>query len=118
MDLTALRASAAPGPPPSSHRLTGADYRTTRDSVTDLFVTSMPGLDPNERMNIGLVPQALRAALALAPRVVAQYVVGTSDSGAWAFAQAVRAPRNAERPPPTPLLAGQILPPGAAPPYP
>src|SRR5256885_11948939 len=114
MDLTALRASAAPGPPPSSHRLTGADYRSTRDSITDLFVTAMPGRDPNERMNIGLVPQALRASLALSPRVVAQYVVGTSDSGAWAFAQAVRAARTAERPATILVVAGQIIPSGYA----
>jgi hypothetical protein len=112
--LSDLFASAAHRALTSLHRLTSADYRATRDSITDLFVTSMPGLDPNERMNIGLVPQALRAALALAPRVVAQYVVGTSDSGAWAFAQAVRAARNAERPATILVVAGQIIPAGYA----
>jgi hypothetical protein len=112
--LSDLFASAAHRALTSLHRLTSADYGSTRDSITDLFVTSMPGLDPNERMNIGLVPQALRAALALTPRVVAQYVVGTSDSGAWAFAQAVRAARNAERPATILVVAGQIIPAGYA----
>src|SRR3954468_1809147 len=112
--LSDLFTSAAHRALTSLHRLTGADYRSTRDSITDLFVTSMPGLDPNERMNIGLVPQALRAALALTPRVVAQYVVGTSDSGAWAFAQAVRAARNAEKPATIVVIAGQIIPAGYA----
>jgi hypothetical protein len=112
--LSDLFASAAHRALTSLHRLASADYRSTRDSVTDLFVTSMPGLDPNERMNIGLVPQALRAALALAPRVVAQYLVGTSDSGAWAFAQAVRAARNAEKPATILVVAGQVIPAGYA----
>ncbi|TMB36257.1 MAG: hypothetical protein E6J62_07780 [Deltaproteobacteria bacterium] len=65
--LNDLFASAAHRALTSLYRLTSTDYRATRDSITDLFVTSMPGLDPNERMNIGLVPQALRAALALPP---------------------------------------------------
>src|SRR3954462_14029140 len=112
--LSDLFTSAAHRALTSLHRLTGADYRSTRDSITDLFVTSMPGLDPNERMNIGLVPQALRASLALSPRVVAQYVVGTSDSGAWAFAQAVRAARTAEQPATVLVIAGQIIPSGYA----
>jgi len=113
--LSDLFASAAHRALTSLYRLTSpSDYRSTRDSITDLFVTSMPGLDPNERMNIGLVPQALRAALALPPRVVAQYVVGTSDSGAWAFAQAVRAARNAERPATILVVAGQVIPAGYA----
>src|SRR5712671_8030361 len=111
--LNDLFASAAHRALTSLHGLTAADYRATRDSITDLYVTSMPGLDPNERMNIGLVPQALRASLALSPRVVAQYVVGTSDSGAWAFAQAVRAARTAEQPA-TIVVAGQIIPSGYA----
>src|SRR5438105_12958536 len=113
--LSDLFASAAHRALTSLYRLTSStDYRATRDSITDLFVTSMPGLDPNERMNIGLVPQALRAALALAPRVVAQYVVGPSGSGAWAFAQAVRAARNAEKPATILVVAGQIIPAGYA----
>src|SRR4051794_37060934 len=113
--LSDLFASAAHRALTSLYRLTSpSDYRATRDSITDLFVTSMPGLDPNERMNIGLVPQALRAALALPPRVVAQYVVGTSDSGAWAFAQAVRAARNAEKPATIVVVAGQVIPAGYA----
>ena len=89
--LTDLFASAAHRALTSLHRIIGGDYSRTRDAITHLYVTSMPGLDPNERVNIGLVPQALRALLRLSRRVVAQYVVGTSDSGAWAFAQAVRA---------------------------
>src|SRR5205814_3993554 len=112
--LNDLFASAAHRALTSLYRLTSTDYRATRDAITDIYVTSMPGLDPNERMNIGLVPQALRAALALTPRVVAQYVVGTSDSGAWAFAQAVRAARNAEQPATILVIAGQIIPAGYA----
>src|SRR5690349_4846075 len=112
--LTDLFASAAHRALTSLWQLTGGDYARARDSITDLFVTSMPGLDPNERMNIGLVPQALRASLALSPRVVAQYVVGTSDSGAWAFAQAVRAARTAEQPATILVVAGQIIPAGYA----
>src|SRR5207248_8683971 len=92
----------------------GGEYARARDAITDIYVTSMPGLDPNERMNIGLVPQALRASLALSPRAVAQYVVGTSDSGAWAFSQAVRAARMAEQPATILIVAGQIIPAGYA----
>ena len=112
--LTDLYASAAHRALTSLWQLTGGEYPRARDSITDLYVTSMPGLDPNERMNIGLVPQALRASLALSPRVVAQYVVGTSDSGAWAFAQAVRAARTAEQPATILVVAGQIIPSGYA----
>jgi len=110
--LNDLFASAAHRALSSLHALLGGDYRRTRDSLTDLFVTSMPGLEPNERMNIGLVAPALRAVLGLSPRLRAQYVVGTSDSGAWAFAQAVRTARNAERPATILVLAGQIIPAG------
>ena len=112
--LNDLYASAAHRALTSLHRLTGGGYELTRDAITDLYVTSMPGLDPNERMNIGLVAQALRASLALSPRVVARYVVGTSDSGAWAFAQAARAARTAERPATILVVAGQIIPAGYA----
>src|SRR5438067_1430849 len=73
--LNDLFASAAHRALSSLHGLTGGDYRRTRDSITDLFVTSMPGLEPNERMNIGLVAPALRAVLHLSPRMRAQYVV-------------------------------------------
>jgi hypothetical protein len=110
--LNDLFASAAHRALSSLHGLTGGDYRRTRDSITDLFVTSMPGLEPNERMNIGLVAPALRAVLGLPPRMRAQYVVGTSDSGAWAFAQAVRSARNSERPATILVVAGQIIPSG------
>ncbi len=110
--LSDLFASAAHRALSSLHGLTGGDYRRTRDSITDLFVTSMPGLEPNERMNIGLVAPALRAVLGLPPRMRAQYVVGTSDSGAWAFAQAVRSARNSERPATILVVAGQIIPSG------
>lgn len=110
--LSDLYASAAHRTLTSLHQLAGGTYRMAQDAITAVYVTSMPGLDPNERMNIGLVPQALRAALALSPRAVAQYVVGTSDSGAWAFAQAVRAARTAEQPATILVVAGQIIPPG------
>jgi|GEM_PF-382264 len=112
--LVDLFASSAHRALTSLHQLAGGDYQRTRDAITHLYVTSMPGLDPNEKMNIGLVPQALRAILRLSRRVVAQYVVGTSDSGAWAFAQAVRTARNEERPVTILVVAGQILPSGYA----
>ena len=112
--LIDLFASAGHRALTSLWRLVGGDYTRARDAVTDIYVTSMPGLDPNERMNIGLVPQALRASLALSPKVVAQYVVGTSDSGAWAFAQAVRAARTTEQPATVLVIAGQIIPSGYA----
>ena len=79
-----------------------------------MLVTSMPGLDPNERVNIGLVPQALQVQLGLSARARAQFVVGTSDSGAQAFAEAVRAARTAEHPATILVLAGQIIPGGDA----
>ena len=112
--LTDLFASAAHRALTSLNALQGCGYQRTLDSITDVFVTSMPGLEPNERMNIGLVPQALRAVLGLPPRARAQFVVGTSDSGAWAFAQAVRAARNAERPATILVVAGQVIPSGYA----
>ncbi len=71
----------------------------------------MPGLDPSERLNIGLVPQSLQVLLGLV-RARAQFVVGTSDSGAQAFAEAVRAARTAERPSTILVLAGQVIPTG------
>ena len=112
--LSDLFASAGHRALVSLHRLQGGAYRDARDAITGLYVTSMPGLDPDERMNIGLVPQSLRALLNLSPRVTAQFVVGTSDSGAWAFAQAVRAARNAEKPATIVVIAGQIIPSGYA----
>jgi len=110
--LTDLFASAAHRALTSLHRVIGGEYSRTREAITHLYVTSMPGLDPNERLNIGLVPQALRALLRLSRRVVAQYVVGTSDSGAWAFAHAVRAARSADQPLTMLVVAGQIIPAG------
>jgi hypothetical protein len=99
----------------SLHALLGEQvYRRTCERVTDLVVTSMPGLDPNERMNIGLVPQTLQAQLGLSRRARCQFVVGTSDSGAWAFAQAVRAARTSERPATVLVVAGQVIPAGYA----
>jgi len=77
-----------------------------------MLVTSMPGLDPNERVNIGLVPQGLQVQLGLSARARAQFVVGTSDSGAQAFSEAVRAARTAERPATILVLAGQVIPSG------
>src|SRR5438067_2175350 len=112
--LSDLFASAAHRALSSLHALVGGSYRQTRDSITDLYLTSMPGLEAQERINIGLAPQALRAQLALSPRARAQYIVGTSDSGAWTFAQAVRAARNAERPATILVVAGQIIPSGYA----
>ncbi|HEY2031024.1 MAG TPA: hypothetical protein VGH20_17625, partial [Myxococcales bacterium] len=76
--------------------------------------TSMPGLDPYERLNIGLLPQGLQVLLGLSPRARSQFVVGTSDSGAQAFAEAVRTARTAERPSTILVLAGQVIPAGYA----
>jgi hypothetical protein len=113
--LTDLLASAGHRALSSLHALLGdASYRATCDRVTDLFVTCMPGLDPNERMNVGLVPQTLQAMLQLSRRARCQFLAGTSDSGAWAFAQAVRAARSAERGATVLVLAGQIIPSGYA----
>src|SRR3954447_4792207 len=111
--LPDLLASAAHRALTTLHALAGrGEYRRTCESITDMLVTSMPGLDPNERVNIGLVPQALQVQLGLSPRARAQFVVGTSDSGAQAFAEAVRAARNSERPATILVLAGQIIPSG------
>src|SRR3954452_16391569 len=113
--LPDLLASAAHRALTTLHALAGrGDYLRTCDSITDMLVTSMPGLDPNERVNIGLVPQALQVQLGLSPRARAQFVVGTSDSGAQAFAEAVRAARNSERPATILVLAGQVIPSGYA----
>jgi hypothetical protein len=115
ISLSDLFASAAHRALSSLHALTGDDsYRRTCERITDLIVTSMPGLDPNERMNVGLVPQTLQATLQLSRRARCQFVAGTSDSGAWAFAQAVRAARSAERGATVLVLAGQIIPSGYA----
>jgi len=110
--LPDLLASAAHRALTTLHALTGRDWRRTCDTITDMLVTSMPGLDPNERVNIGLVPQALQVQLGLSPRARAQFVVGTSDSGAQAFSEAVRAARTAERPATMLVLAGQVIPSG------
>jgi len=113
--LTDLLASAGHRALSSLHALLGdRSYRATCDRVTDLFVTCMPGLDPNERMNVGLVPQTLQATLQLSRRARCQFLAGTSDSGAWAFAQAVRAARSAERGATVLVVAGQIIPSGYA----
>src|SRR5215813_333214 len=115
ISLADLFASAAHRALSSLHALIGeTSYRHTFDRITDLIVTSMPGLDPNERMNVGLVPQTLQATLQLPRRARCQFVAGTSDSGAWAFAQAVRAARLAERGATVLVLAGQIIPSGYA----
>jgi len=110
--LPDLLASAAHRALTTLHALTGRDWRHTCDTITDMLVTSMPGLDPNERVNIGLVPQALQVQLGLSARARAQFVVGTSDSGAQAFSEAVRAARTAERPATILVLAGQVIPSG------
>ncbi len=111
--LPDLLASAAHRALTTLHALAGrADYRRTCETITDMLVTSMPGLDPNETLNVGLVPQALQVQLGLSPRSRAQFVVGTSDSGAQAFAEAVRMARNSDRPVTVLVLAGQIIPSG------
>ena len=74
--LIDLFASAGHRALTSLWRLVGGDYTRARDAVTDIYVTSMPGLDPNERMNIGLVPQALRASLAAEGREAAVRMFG------------------------------------------
>ena len=113
--LTDLLASAGHRALSSLHALLGDDsYRATCERVTDLFVTCMPGLDPDERMNVGLAPQTLQALLQLSRRARCQFLAGTSDSGAWAFAQAVRAARSSERGATVLVLAGQIIPSGYA----
>src|SRR3954452_24038930 len=111
--LPDLLVSAAHRALTTLHALAGrGDYLRTCESVTDMLVTSMPGLDPNERVNIGLVPQGLQVQLGLSARARAQFVVGTSDSGAQAFSEAVRAARTAERPATILVLAGQVIPSG------
>jgi hypothetical protein len=110
--LPDLLASAAHRALTTLHALSGKEWRRTCESITDMLVTAMPGLDPNERVNIGLVPQALQVQLGLSPRTRAQFVLGTSDSGAQAFAEAVRAARNSEHPATVLVLAGQIIPSG------
>jgi hypothetical protein len=114
LGLADLLASAAHRALTTLHDLRGGDYRKACESITDMLVTSMPGLDPNERLNIGLVPQGLQVLLGLSPRSRAQFVVGTSDSGAQAFAEAVQKARTAERPSTILVLAGQVIPAGYA----
>jgi hypothetical protein len=114
LGLPELFASAAHKALTTLHELQGGDYRRTCESITDMLVTSMPGLDPYERLNIGLVPQGLQVLLGLSPRARSQFVVGTSDSGAQAFAEAVRTARTAERPSTILVLAGQVIPAGYA----
>src|SRR5256886_17045017 len=110
--LPDLLSSAAHRALATLHALTRRPWRRTCESISDMLVTSMPGLDPYERVNIGLVPQALQVQLGLSPRTRAQFVVGTSDSGAQAFAEAVRSARTAERPATMLVVAGQIIPAG------
>src|SRR5256886_1129755 len=112
--LPDLLSSAAHRALTTLHALTRRPWRRTCESISDMLVTSMPGLDPYERVNIGLVPQALQVQLGLSPRTRAQFVVGTSDSGAQAFAEAVRSARTAEHPATILVLAGQIIPGGYA----
>src|SRR5260370_15847656 len=82
--LADLCASAAHRALTSLHALQGGDYRRIQDSVTELFVTSMPGLEPNEPLNIGLMPQGLRALLGLSPRARPRFMAATCARGAWA----------------------------------
>jgi hypothetical protein len=113
--LTDLLASAGHRSLCGLHTLLGAhDYAATRNLVDGLIVTAMPGLDPMEKVNVGLVPQRLRGVLDLASSCRSQFLVGTSDAGAWAFAEAVRAARTSERAVTLLVLAGQTIPGGYA----
>ncbi|MFT7621987.1 MAG: hypothetical protein ACI9WU_001152 [Myxococcota bacterium] len=90
--------------------LASPDYSATLKSVTDLWATTMPGIATQQTISPALIPQMLRAQLRLPFDSRCQFVVGTSDSGAWAFANAVRAARQTRA---TVLLtAGQIIPSG------
>jgi len=113
VDLSDLLASAGHRALASLHELLGEeDYTTTLRTVTDLMVTSMPGIAVHQVISPALIPQMLRALLRLPFDCRCQFVVGTSDSGAWAFANAVRAARKTKS---TILLAaGQMIPSGYA----
>src|SRR5262249_56866463 len=96
LTLTDLLASAGHRALSSLHALLGdRSYRATLDRVTDLFVTCMPGLDPNERMNVGLVPQTLQATLQLSRRARPPFLPRPPASRARALAPARPAPRAA-----------------------
>ena len=109
-DLLASAAHRALG---SLHALCGHDeYEETRQAITDLLVASMPllGNTPDSNVNPGLIPLMLRATLALELYCHCQFVAGTADSGASAFASAVRIAQS--RPATVLVAAGQIMPSG------
>lgn len=109
-DLVASAAHRALG---SFHELCGNEsYADTLLSITDLLVASMPLLaaKPGMGVNAGLIPLMLRSALGLEYNCRSQFVAGTADSGAGAFATAVRI---AQSQPSTILIsAGQLIPSG------
>ncbi|WP_428268660.1 hypothetical protein [Haliangium sp.] len=108
--LTDLVASAGHRALATLHALTGASsFAETCWSVTDLLVTSMPllGAVPGS-VNTGLIPQMLRELLGLDFDCHCQFVSGTSDTGAGAFAGAVRIAQS--RPATILVTAGQMIP--------
>lgn len=111
VDLADLLASATYRALCSFHDALGeADYADTLARITDLRVTSMPDIATGQIISPALIPQMLRAQLRLPFDARCQFVVGTSDSGAWAFASAVRMAR--ERKATVLLGAGQMIPSG------
>ncbi len=108
--LTHLIASAAHRALGALHRLTsGSSYADTCWSISDLLVTSMPllGAAPGS-VNTGLIPQMLRQILGLDFDCHCQFVSGTSDTGANAFAAATRIAQS--RPATILVTAGQMIP--------
>ncbi|MCG8419994.1 MAG: hypothetical protein MJE77_18845 [Proteobacteria bacterium] len=111
--LSDLLASAAHRALGSLHDLCGYDeYAETRSSITDLLVATMPllGTRPDSNVNTGLIPLMLRATLGLEFDCHCQFVSGTADSGASAFASAVRIAQS--RAATILVAAGQIIPSG------
>ena len=111
--LDNLLASAAHRAIGSLHDLCGHEsYNDTCRSISDLLVASMPllGSTPDSNVNPGLIPLMLRATLGLEFDCHCQFVAGTADSGASAFASAVRIAQS--RPSTILVTGGQIMPSG------
>ncbi|MEM9489312.1 MAG: hypothetical protein AAGC55_09215, partial [Myxococcota bacterium] len=111
--LSDLLASAAHRALGSLHQLCGSDdYIETCWAISDLLVASMPmiGTIAGANVNAGLIPLMLRAALGLDFNCHCQFVAGTADSGASAFASAVRIAQS--RPATVLVAAGQLMPSG------
>jgi hypothetical protein len=89
-------------------------YEAVCASIDALIVTTMPGLDPGERVNVGVLPQRVRGLLGLPARCRCQLLVGTSDAGAWAFSEAVRLARADPTVRRMLVVAGQTIPSGYA----